>query len=124
MKKVKFRVRYLEEEERKAHRGKPTYWTPKNPSCSLSHVLMDDDYAVSEFTGLKDKNGKEIYSEDIVRGKNYNGKEIENPVIWNNDGWYVGYIKGETMCVDSLWSLSDVKITGNVFENKDLLTKV
>jgi uncharacterized phage protein (TIGR01671 family) len=73
-----------------------------------------------QYTGLKDKNSKEIYEGDIVKFE----KEIE-VVGWNDD--HVGFrptIGGFVSIGESdQWfnRLSDSEVIGNIYENKDLL---
>jgi uncharacterized phage protein (TIGR01671 family) len=51
-------------------------------------VLPD---SVVEFTGIKDKNGKDIYERDLVRLRGYYGWKVE-PVIYNEKYgcWQIG----------------------------------
>lgn len=90
---------------------------------------------VMQFTGLKDKKGKEIYEGDIleIMFSKRIGKEID-VVIWGsyNDEEYVSNIEcwmaGDYPVSDSggLWGCSKhtKEIIGNIHENPELLEKL
>jgi len=93
-------------------------------SDHLGNRLREGDFEVVEFTGLLDKNGKEIYEGDIVRIYHQESEKTlpqhrnleafrfvineENP-YWSK----VGMQKGEE---------SGREVLGNIYENPELLT--
>jgi hypothetical protein len=73
------------------------------------------DWIAQQYTGLTDKNGKEIYEGDLIRGMFDFGpaglSELMLPVCWHNiDGYQWNY-----------WNLSTIEVVGNAFEHKELL---
>jgi hypothetical protein len=68
-----------------------------------------------QYTGLKDKNGEEIYKGDIVKSKHGQIGEV----IWENLMWLVSWIEPE---YDSyLYEVISCDIIGNIYENPELL---
>lgn len=71
-----------------------------------------------EFTGLKDKNGKEIYEGDIMKTTE---QEVPYLVIHAKYGWAFQYRDERTILpmVNDLHS--HLEIIGNIYENPELL---
>ena len=113
MRKIKFRIIYLDAAEKKAHNGECSFWTASNPCCSLSHVIASSNYAVAQYTGLKDKNGQEIYEGDVLRylgqSRFYDSVKI---VVWENKTAFNGFLISKS---------TDYEIIGNIYENPELL---
>ncbi len=94
--------------------------------------ILKDDYEFMQFTGLRDRHGKEIYEGDIVKGPQRNGfarkdlreKLFNAQVYWNEDeaGFRRSTI-GDFWTGDYRWAphWNEVEVIGNIFENGDLL---
>lgn len=75
----------------------------------------DGHVEIMQYTGLKDKNGVEIYEGDIVRAKGKEGT-FNVTVNWEQDncsaGWSLSSIG---------WYKEELKVIGNIYENPELV---
>jgi hypothetical protein len=80
-------------------------------------IHNSSECCLMQFTGILDKNGKEIYEGDILQDINY--PFYIEPVFWattENDYDFDGWL------CEHFHPSSKYEIVGNIYENKDLLT--
>ena len=89
---------------------------------AFSGIKYDDINDISEmmqYTGLKDKNGKEIYEGDIL--SMHNG-QYNSQVVWDTDRYIADHIgNGGSESITTF--IEDLEIIGNIYENPELLKK-
>lgn len=82
------------------------------------------DWPLMQFTGLKDKNGKEIYEGDVVRWKGFAPDTakygVYHSLVCNDDCIaYYEFGSDSDYCASS--ESESVEVIGNIYENKELL---
>ena len=91
-----------------------------------------NEYILMQYTGLKDKNGKEIYEGDIIDFSydmfvgNFNTFVAKGIVVFEEGAFYVQCLENEGLTKDESYllytiNIDTIKIIGNIYENPELL---
>ena len=86
-------------------------------------AYIDDESTICQCTGLKDKNGKLIWENDVVRGKmhgNYGYRKLVGVVQYYIDAFKVN-VKPNSFWGDYKNISNACEVIGNIFDNKELL---
>lgn len=97
------------------------FWV--NNGISQAEMPTNRD-SFEQYTGLKDKNGKEIYEGDIFQNDYDGGYDV---VKWveRHAGFMLCYMGDEDESESlSLYKMDELEIVGNIHENPELLEEV
>lgn len=122
MKDLKFRA-WLKN-EKKIYYVETLDFDTKEAYLCLAGLYEFNEIELMQYTGLKDKNGVEIYEGDIVE---WCGNKME--IFWGTDiGFGYGFcwrnVKGNSYYHESMTGFIDeYEVIGNIYENPELLKK-
>ena len=123
MREIKFRGKRIDS-------GEWVYGCLTRYSEQMSYITVDliEDKiyevlteTVGQYTGLKDKNGKEIYEGDVVLFKHEIGDED-----WSSEIYFVEFKNGS---FNIAWAFEEntcdeCELLGNIYENPELMAEV
>jgi uncharacterized phage protein (TIGR01671 family) len=130
MREIKFRAWF---DGHMCEVAKLDFWgDPDQATCDMARMSLTEYGNVEEIfdvylnevelmqcTGLKDRNGKEIYEGDIVLCKIHDKEYMGLVEYTNTYGFY--YLSGMGRSDTELWGCNEKKVLGNIYDNPELM---
>src|SRR5690606_12438451 len=94
----------------------------------VKSIFALESMIVMQYTGLKDKNGKEIYEGDILAGREVHQDNFFCIVKWGPGGFYghtvpgYNHFKPITYMMEAEGTQYN-EVIGNIYENPELITE-
>lgn len=125
MRDIKFRAWDLKRKE--MHSVRDMYFDTRTPqldyfitkSSQATYHANCESFELMQYTGLKDKNGVEIYEGDILNYGDY--KNLHEVVFRNACFWGESIEYGKPTGIGIYNALEDLEVVGNIYENPELL---
>ena len=95
-------------------------WVKGYDCIEQKDIMMkrEDKFELMQYTGLKDKNGKEIYEGDIFT---LGDERILYIVEWTDTASFMGRQNGNKSTVGLKYWNDRIEVIGNIYDNPELL---
>ena len=109
-------------------------YQPDNRKHIGVSIPYQPSFILMQYTGLHDKNGKEIYEGDIIEFSydmfvgNFDTFVAKGKVVFEEGAFYVEVFENERTTDDEAYllysiNLDTIEVIGNIYENKELLNE-
>lgn len=104
--------------------GIPCIVTEYDHIMNFININEVDPTTICQCTGLKDRNGKLIWENDILSGhldEDYPEDETREHILWRENGWHTKELGSIDYAPLDDFDSENFEVIGNIFDNKDLL---